>query len=341
MRLQYSLGVLICLCVSCSASLAQENVVDLVARVGPSVVTIRTFDSNGRELAQGSGFLLEDGRVATNTHVVRGAANVELLDSDGQLIGTTQYAEALSNTVDIAILPRVVTEQQGLLLAAAEPPVGTRIFAIGAPEGLQNTVSDGLVSAVRDLDSQRMIQISAPISSGSSGGPVVNIGGSVIGVSVLSVTDGQNLNFAVPARAIRVLAGSPPGRVEFGTIAATTLEGAPTRGTPLPEGEEIFSDLHSGLPRLSDDSHFESWYFDGTAGEHYRIKMDSDVFDAFLIVGRIESNRFIQMDQNDDGGRKRNAEIDFVIPADGEYVIRTNSFAASRIGAYTLLLERR
>ena len=341
MRLRGALSVFTFLAAAAPALFAQENVVDLIAEVGPSVVTIKTFDANGRELAQGSGFLIDDARVVTNTHVVRGAANVELFDADGQLIGTTQYAEALSNTVDIAILPSVVADSPGLILATEEPRVGTRIYAIGAPEGLQNTVSDGLISAVREIDSQRMIQISAPISSGSSGGPVVDIEGRVIGVSVASVADGQNLNFAVPSRSIRVLAGSPPGRIDFGTIAATTLDGAPGKGRPLPVGEEIHSDLHSGLPQMTDESFFETWHFEGRAGERYRITMASDIFDTYLILGRIDGNRFVQMEQNDDGGRRRNAEIDFVVPVDGEYVIQANSFAANRVGGYTLLLRQR
>lgn len=341
MRLRASIVVVAFLLIPARTLLAEENVVELVASVGPNVVTLKTFDSNGRPLAQGSGFLLDDGRVVTNTHVVRGAANVELFDSAGQLIGTTQYAEVLSNTVDIAILPRTVTEQPGLALATDDPLVGTRIFAIGAPEGLQNTVSDGLVSAVREIDSQRVIQISAPVSSGSSGGPVVDIDGQVIGVSVMSLVDGQNLNFAVPARDIRVLAGSPPGQVDFGTIAATNFEGVPERGKPLPVGEEIHSDLHGGLPQLGDESFFESWYFEGEVGERYRITMASAVFDTFLILGRIEDDRFIQIEQNDDSGRKRNSQIDFVAPADGEYVIRANSFAANSIGAYTLEVRQR
>ena len=322
---------------------AQQDVVELVERIGPSVVSIKTFNSSGRPISQGSGFILEDGRIVTNTHVVQGAANVEILDSSGQLIGITQYAEAVSNTADLAILPRLATEAPGLTLAAAEPPVGTSIIVIGAPEGFQNTVSDGLVNAVREIDSQRLIQISAPISEGSSGGPVVNMNGEVIGVSVMSFRDGQNLNFAVPARTIGVLASSPPGRASFASVSATGVPGTPSRGSLIEAGETAEGALHDGLPQLNDGSYYETWYFEGQNEERYRIRMRSDAFDTFLILGRISDGRFIELVRGDDGPLllSRDARINFRLPADGEYVIYANSYRAFATGAYELTLERR
>src|SRR5436309_1954428 len=81
--------------------------------------------------------------------------------------------------------------------------VGDRIATISSPRGLSNTVSDGLVSAIRDDDGQRLIQISAPISPGSSGGPVFDLSGKVIGIATLQMTEGQNLNFATPIDSLR------------------------------------------------------------------------------------------------------------------------------------------
>jgi len=319
---------------------AQTDVSALVARLGPSVVLIRTFDANGRSLAQGSGFLLEDKRVVTNTHVVRGAANVEILDSNGRLIGATQFAEALSNSVDLAILPRVQTDQPGLPLAQGDPLVGTAVIVIGAPEGLQNTVSDGIISAVRTVDTQRLIQISAAISEGSSGGPVVSLNGQVIGVAVSTVDGGQNLNFAIPADSVAVLAASPAGQIPFGNV--TALSGEILEGRDLPFDRQVTSDLHSGLPMFPDGSYYEVWNFQGEQGQRIRLRMRSDAFDTFLILGRIVDGRLVRLVVNDDQGPfNLDSRIDLTLPADGEYVIHATSLFGGAQGAYTINLQDR
>ena len=85
------------------------------------------------------------------------------------------------------------------LATAALPPVGTKVFAIGNPLGFANTMSDGLISGIREIDHVEMIQISAPISPGSSGGPLLADNGKVVGVTTSGIKGGQNLNFAIPA----------------------------------------------------------------------------------------------------------------------------------------------
>ena len=128
----------------------------------------------------------------------RGCISDRNVDTAEQLLGTAGFAEAVSTTVDLAILPRLGTRSTQLRMAATLPRVGERVVVIGAPEGLTNTVSDGLVSAIRTIDGRTLLQISAPISPGSSGGPVLNEKGEVMGVSVSILREGQNLNFAVP-----------------------------------------------------------------------------------------------------------------------------------------------
>lgn len=83
--------------------------------------------------------------------------------------------------------------------------VGERVIAIGSPQGLENSVSDGILSAIREVDSVRYLQITAPISPGSSGGPVLNSTGQMIGVATFQFKKGQNLNFAVAADHIKPL----------------------------------------------------------------------------------------------------------------------------------------
>ena len=83
--------------------------------------------------------------------------------------------------------------------------VGETVYAVGNPRGLEGTFSDGIISSIRPVGSDKLIQITAPLSPGSSGGPVLNRRGEVIGVSVLTIRDGQNLNFAIPSNYLRTL----------------------------------------------------------------------------------------------------------------------------------------
>lgn len=85
-------------------------------------------------------------------------------------------------------------------MSVATPKVGSAVYVIGSPKALEGTFSTGVVSAIRELEGRSFLQVSAPISGGSSGGPVLNSEGAVIGVAVATLRDGQNLNFAVPAR---------------------------------------------------------------------------------------------------------------------------------------------
>lgn len=174
-----------------------------------ATVAISLYDEEDQKIATGSGFILSDGRVATNYHVLEKGYRAEVVSSTGELLLVSDYVEAFSSKYDLAILPKVSKIPAKLNLAMYKPSIGTRVIAIGAPLGLQNTVSDGIVSAHRNDDGTPLLQISAPISPGSSGGPVIGAEGAVVGVAVLTIRGGQNLNFAVPAEALRTLAKLP------------------------------------------------------------------------------------------------------------------------------------
>jgi hypothetical protein len=105
------------------------------------------------------------------------------------------------------------------------------VYAVGAPLGLENTVSDGIVSGMRTLAGQNLIQMTAPISLGSSGGPVVDDAGLLIGVSVGHLPDGQNLNFAVPVEELKAIIVSPSGSVPFPPLTARFTESGPPSGS--------------------------------------------------------------------------------------------------------------
>lgn len=179
-----------------------------IAQTTLLAVVLITCDGLDSSL-QGSGFFIRSGMVITNHHVVDqcGGIDVEFLDSSGQKRRTQGSLLASDADADLAVIVVPVAETarvHKLEIAEEAAVVGETVFAAGNPKGLERTFSPGIVSAdLRMVDSSTRLQITAPISQGSSGGPVVNSRGNVVGVAVSSVEGGQNLNFAVPAILIK------------------------------------------------------------------------------------------------------------------------------------------
>jgi tetratricopeptide (TPR) repeat protein len=186
-----------------SVSYSQESLPELVKRVKPSVVAIATFDAAGEALMTGSGFFLNAGQVVTNLHVVRGAARAEIKTLDGKgKVYPVRGSLAVDEEGDLALLSIDMPIERGRSTELADtlPDEGENIFVIGNPLKLEGSVSNGIVSAVREVpNSYRIIQITAPISHGNSGSPVFNSRGQVLGVVTVKVTNGQNINLAVAA----------------------------------------------------------------------------------------------------------------------------------------------
>ena len=190
-------------------SSARESLPDLVRRVKPSVVSVLTYDAKGEPLISGSGFFIRPGEVVTNMHVIKGAQRVEIHTLEGK--GRTYPvagALAIDEEADLALLSVNLPEEKSrpLPLATSLPEEGEQIFLIGNPLRLEGSVSDGIVSAVREVpDLGRIIQITAPVSHGNSGSPLFNMRGQVIGIVTVKVTNGQNINLALSAARIASL----------------------------------------------------------------------------------------------------------------------------------------
>jgi S1-C subfamily serine protease len=188
---------------------AQESLPTVVKRVKPAVVAIATFDEKGEALMTGSGFFLSPGQVVTNLHVVRGAARAEIKTLDGKpKVYQVTGALAVDEEGDLALLNVDMPAQatRSTELATELPDEGESIFVIGNPLKLEGSVSDGIVSAVREVpNSYRIIQITAPISHGNSGSPVFNLRGQVLGVVTVKVTNGQNINLALEVARVKQL----------------------------------------------------------------------------------------------------------------------------------------
>ena len=233
----------------------------------PSVVLIQTATGLG------SGFVVtKEGRIATNLHVIAGSRSATVILSDHRKFSEV---EVLASDVkhDLAVLQIRAADLRPLPLGdSGQVRPGERVVAIGHPLGLGNTVSDGLVSAVRELSpTLSVLQISAPISPGSSGGPILNDRGQVIGISTLVVTEGQNLAFGMPVNQLKaLLANAGPGT----PIAAWSAPSLNDRKIPKHElsilagcgpaeqqeiERRIEAAITSGAP-LYNDGHHEACY---------------------------------------------------------------------------------
>lgn len=332
---------------------------ELVKVAGRAVVYLRTYDVNGRPTGLGSGFLVEHGRVVTNAHVVEGAARVEVYDFEDNILGTTDYAESLSSRIDLAVLPAMPNAPGALHLATNEPPVGESIIVIGAPQGLTNTVSTGIVSAFRDHEGKRWMQISAPISQGSSGGPVLNQQGEVLGVSVAVLRDGQNLNFAIPGRNVRALLGSPPGRIALSgdSTANTTTLKQPTASPVVeakPAPSKSFREVLLSQPRITVDQPLDGelsasdavldsgkradvFTAEGRAGDTYTAFVISSAFDptlAAICVG--DDGKPEGLGHDDDGAGGINSRLVFKLRRTGIFSLMVSSAQAGQTGAYRI-----
>ena len=225
---------------------AQDFLPELVKRVKPSAVAIETFDSRGRTLSRGSGFFIGPDRIITNRHVIERSSRVEVHLLDGKKF-PVKGVLAVDGEGDLALLQADIPSGLAtpLPIVRSVPQEGESIVVVGNPFGLEGSVSNGIVSAVRDIGGYgRIIQITAPISPGSSGSPVVNMFGQVIGVATLQAAEGQSLNFAVPAERIMQL--------KIGDLQTVSTLTAETQKNKRSSAETYYS---QGLAQLSRDDY--------------------------------------------------------------------------------------
>ena len=214
---------------------------DVVNKVFPAMVLIVMEDKNGNEKSIGSGFLVSPNVIATNFHVIENAysGHVKLVNKDEvyEIDGVVGY----SAKYDLALIKIGHNNGTPLTLKSPSVDIGQKIFAIGNPLGLEGTISDGIISGLRDFEDLSLLQISAPISPGNSGGPIVDENGDIIGVATYSFAGGQNLNFAIPVEYLKELFNNqtplvtlsslvkvkqPPSKktsIDFGGISITKL----------------------------------------------------------------------------------------------------------------------
>jgi hypothetical protein len=200
--LRYGLSLVLFLDLLISSSALSQEVADVVKRSSDAVVLIVISDSAGKETALGSGFLISaDGEIVTNCHVIKEARSAIVKLSNGAFFPVIGVVASDSDK-DLAIIKVNGKNLPFLTLGDIDKlHVGDHVVAIGSPLGLEGTVSDGIVSALRDVDSKKWIQTTAPVSHGNSGGPLLDLNNHVVGVITWGVNLqlGQNLNFAAPS----------------------------------------------------------------------------------------------------------------------------------------------
>lgn len=262
-------GILLLSC--CFLGLAQDNLPELVRRIKPSAVSIETFDDRGNLVSRGSGFFIATDKVVTNRHVIEKSAKAQISLVNGKKFDAKAIL-AVDAESDLALLQVDVPSYMAfpLLIERNTPQEGESVVVIGNPFGLEGSVSNGIVSAVREIPGYgKIIQITAAISPGSSGSPVVNMRGQVIGVATLQAVEGQNINFAVPSE--RILQLKSAGAKSFASFNAEMQK------SKRIAAQNLYS---QGLARLSLDDYAKALVFFERA-----VEIDPDYAEAWYQAG--------------------------------------------------------
>ena len=190
-----------------------QELVELAKTLQASVVVLEVDAALGEPRSTGTGFFVtRGGEIVTNYHVIQGAQSISARTHEDVRIAIDSVL-AIDEENDLALLLAEPGDYIPLRLARSSTvETGSRVVVLGNPLGLDFTLSEGIISAVRGAQERREsgpkvphLQISAPISFGSSGSPVMTLSGDVVGVVVSGFVDAQNLNFAIPVSALKEL----------------------------------------------------------------------------------------------------------------------------------------
>ena len=194
------IGVIVIAALSLLLTLNFNNNEANLKTIDDAMVKIVCYDPLDNIVSTGSGFFYEsDSRIVTNYHVIEDAYKIEYITNDERKYGV-EYIYYYSSEMDIAVLvaKNPVDEYKYLKAGDSNIEKGKKIYAIGSPLGIQNVLSEGIISGNYMIDGINAIQFTAPISSGSSGGALVDAKGEVIGITFASNEAGQNINLAIP-----------------------------------------------------------------------------------------------------------------------------------------------
>jgi hypothetical protein len=244
-----------------STFLFSQSAKEVAKNCLPSTVSLVMEDNYKQPISLGSGFIIGQGKIVTNLHVIEGAKYGYVFVNGSSTKHKIQGYFAVDKKNDLAILsiPTLIGKSIPLSTSTV-PEIGEKIYAIGNPKGLSGTISEGIVSGIRTLENKSLIQITAPISPGSSGGPVINNSGQVIGIAVGTLTSGQNLNFAIPTSSLKAL-------LEKQSSSITPLN--IPKGTTLPKTTKNEIDIKEGI--VIRDWKYETGIFSSNVQSHHKL----------------------------------------------------------------------
>lgn len=240
-----------------------------------AVVSIIMADNKGQPIAQGSGFVVtRNGLVVTNYHVIKNGTSAMIKLPDGSFFNVDGVL-AFDDYHDIAVIKAHGVNFKTVALGDSDRlQVGDEVVAIGSPLSLESTVSNGIVSGFRiekrnvfdemaGKGGLELLQITAPISHGSSGGPLFNMAGEVVGITSAALIDGENLNFAVPINDVKPMLAwglSKASAFAFPNEPEAKGDGPgkPTQtedgGPPLAETEQWMNEFTAAYARLKNSA---------------------------------------------------------------------------------------
>lgn len=237
--------VFVTLFITGGVSHAEMKTSQIVEKYAQSVVTIIALDVNNQPLSLGSGFFVnENGDIATNHHVLEDCAKAIIKTQKGEKGAILQILN-YDPQLDLIIAKTSLKPTKPLPFGDSDTIiVGEDIIAIGNPAGLEGTVSKGIISGIRKTGDFKFIQITAPISPGSSGGPVFNLSGKVIGVATAYLDYGQSLNFAMP---INYLKSLKPNKLNLVSLPKTSKNKSLKKDDALVQVFDVFFNNRSYL----------------------------------------------------------------------------------------------
>jgi hypothetical protein len=256
-----------------AAQSAPKKDIPTIAKAANGAIVTIVMANDDKPIARGTGFLVSaDGVIVTNYHVIANG-NVAIVRFPDDTVVAVDGVLAADKVRDLALIKIHGKSFKTLALGNSDRiQVGEDVVAIGNPLGLELTVSNGILSGVRPLDNEgrKFLQITAPISHGSSGGPLFNMAGEVIGITSAALEGGENLNFAIPVNDAKRLLnrsaelGNLPNEVEKETPPETHVEASsPVQEQTCKERAEKFVHYKRvqygpDQPRVDYVSHFNA-----------------------------------------------------------------------------------
>ena len=181
----------------------QLSPVEIFQEVSPSVFVVEALGGNGGSLDLGSGVAIAPNLLITNCHVVENGSSLRI--SRAHEKWAARLVQALPNHDLCGLRPAQFGLQPVSIRSSSTLETGESVYAVGAPEGLELTFSEGVISALRETDGVHMVQTSAPTSPGSRGGGLFDTEGNLVGITTFQLREGQSLNFAMPGEWMTLL----------------------------------------------------------------------------------------------------------------------------------------